>query len=337
MKYLSLLISLTLILSGCAGPGLSIQQMKNRDKLLYARVSDASQDPYNRETLEIAHIDGKWASAQTYYLTPGFHVAELAPTEFTDRWQKFFDALKSNDFKCAIPTREQILIWKARNPNSNLLLEEAYIKNIPILEDWKNHIPRNTPLVGKTVYLTSTRELIIQPKLTNPFKHRYKWILKKKRFYASAGSVYYGQLIKDYLPEDGSDLNATDAEGRTLAHKDYNPYLIELMIASGFNVNSADSNRRTVLHEIATSGHYKLVSLYENRDRADTSFMKCVTPQVPDGEQLLKRSIKLLIKAGADVNAVDANGRTPLDEAETNGYKWIAEMLLQAGGTRNNL
>jgi len=37
--------------------------------------------------------------------------------------------------------------------------------------------------------------------------------------------------------------------------------------------------------------------------------------------------VQILVERGADLNGLDVNGRTPLDIAEENGQKQVAELL----------
>ncbi len=61
----------------------------------------------------------------------------------------------------------------------------------------------------------------------------------------------------------------------------------------------------------------------------ETPLYHCRTLGLPD-------VVKLLLEAGADVNVVNKEGKTPLDVAEAEGHKRVATLLRKYGAQRAN-
>lgn len=112
------------------------------------------------------------------------------------------------------------------------------------------------------------------------------------------------EVVEAFL-DAGARVNATDAEGRTpLFRACYDPAnlpTVLALLAAGVNVHVTDHEEQTALHE-ATSN---------DRDSSDL--------------------VRLLLDAGADVNAVDTDGRTPLLNAALCDMESCTRLLLERG------
>lgn len=117
------------------------------------------------------------------------------------------------------------------------------------------------------------------------------------------GSYINLEVVTGLLRE-GTNVNAKDEGGMTLLHFAIlleETDVAEMLIARSADVNAKNNDGETPLHYIALSGD----------DFVDTA--------------------ELLIAGGADVNVKDNNGETPLYQADTRGFKAIAELLKKHG------
>lgn len=121
-----------------------------------------------------------------------------------------------------------------------------------------------------------------------------------------------------------ADINATDREEFTPLHTaayQSRREVVELLIRKGAKVNARSRDGSTPLHKAIVwfagtrRGHRALTSEAEI-----TSMMGVV---------------KLLLAGGADVNAADASGVTPLILAASSGQKDLVELLLARGAAVN--
>jgi len=85
------------------------------------------------------------------------------------------------------------------------------------------------------------------------------------------------------------------------------------------------------LHEAAQSGTVALASLYYIYRGADaTDAQKLMSAYLAKGEDH-RRTAEMLINKGADVNAKDSHGDTPLHYAAQTGWKFLAGLLIATG------
>ena len=128
------------------------------------------------------------------------------------------------------------------------------------------------------------------------------------------------EAIKQHIAA-GTDVNAKDKYGEspllfaaTFGHKE----IAELLIANGADVNTKiDKIGMTPLHIATGQGYKEIVELLIAKG-ADVNAKVEIT--------------ELLIANGADVNAKDVEGQTPLDWAEEEKYKEIADLIRKHGG-----
>lgn len=141
--------------------------------------------------------------------------------------------------------------------------------------------------------------------------------------------------------QQGQDVNQPDAEG--LSPLNYaatfgNIYIVADLLAAGAEVNYQDPWGMTSLHAALKEGHDEVVLLLLEHD-ADVNLQ--TTGGYYTGFSPLHTAIYFektgtavieeLLKMGADVNAADQSGQTPLQMASQKGLAEIEALLIQYG------
>lgn len=136
---------------------------------------------------------------------------------------------------------------------------------------------------------------------------------------------YSGRLFL-LLEEKGLDTAAAEYQGRNLVHyasKFGRDEILEYLIMKGLDVNKKDSNGQAPLH-LSSEGSLSIMKI------AGIS-----GPQSLPVYTASEKSVKLLIKSGADINAANNSGETPLHLAAQFGHLKITELLISEGADIN--
>ena len=148
----------------------------------------------------------------------------------------------------------------------------------------------------------------------------------------------------DRIPTGDLYVNAVDILGWTPLHYAANKLgdhlsLVQSILDAGGQVDPRTMSDYTPLHYAAARGHTQIASkLYEKGAEKDAMNIDMRTPLHSEQGHLV--TIEFLLSKGADVEARDKYGWTPLHYAMTKGKKTVAEHLLAKGAredARENL
>ncbi len=120
------------------------------------------------------------------------------------------------------------------------------------------------------------------------------------------------------LISNGADVNAKDADGTTpvmIASMDGCPETLQVLINSGADINAADAAGRTPLILAVLPAAKKAEISLAHVSPAAASQVKPLVVQSMGLYPNVKETVKILLKAGADINAKDNAGKTARDYA----------------------
>jgi len=144
------------------------------------------------------------------------------------------------------------------------------------------------------------------------------------------------------LIDAGADVNAKDETEQSaylIATSEVgdDPRLLELALASGADVNAKDSYDGTGLIRAGERGYPRIVRrLLQTDIDVDhvnrlgwTALLEAII--LGEGGRAHRRTVRLLVDAGADTNIRDESGTSPLAHARRRGFEAIEQILLEAG------
>ena len=147
------------------------------------------------------------------------------------------------------------------------------------------------------------------------------------------------------LIEQGADVNVKDETEQSAylyatSEVGPDPALLELMLASGADIQAKDSYNGTGLIRAAHRGYPEIVArLLDAGVEVDhvnrlgwTALLEAIV--LGDGGPKHVETVRLLVDGGADVNLADREGVTPLAHAEEAGFDEIAAILVKATADR---
>ena len=147
------------------------------------------------------------------------------------------------------------------------------------------------------------------------------------------------------LIERGADVNAKDETEQSAylyatSEVGPDPALLELMLASGADVDAKDSYNGTGLIRAAHRGYAQIVRrLIDAEIDVDhvnrlgwTALLEAII--LGDGGSAHVETVRALVEGGADVDIADRDGVTPLAHAEQAGHDEIAALLRAVGAPR---
>jgi serine/threonine-protein phosphatase 6 regulatory ankyrin repeat subunit B len=152
-----------------------------------------------------------------------------------------------------------------------------------------------------------------------------------------ATAIGHLQIVQTLLSAKGIDIDAKDQFGQTaliIAAIKGNDEAARALINKGANVNAANNNGRTPLMIATAIGHLQIVQALLSApgidiDAKDQFGQTALIIAATKGNDEAARA---LINKGANVNAANNNGWTPLMSAAQHGHLTTIQILLSAKG-----
>ena len=163
---------------------------------------------------------------------------------------------------------------------------------------------------------------------------------------ASEKSIKWGTEIIEILLNTSIDLEATDAEGRTVllwAAATGKERMIHLLLTRSpgakANVHATNNRGKTALHLAAESKTERLALveiLLDNDANVSARSDGGWTPLLNAAERGHANIVSLLLRSGANVNAATSSGMTPLHWSARNGHVDVVKVLILQPGLRKD-
>ncbi|XP_033725932.1 poly [ADP-ribose] polymerase tankyrase-1-like isoform X2 [Pecten maximus] len=144
-------------------------------------------------------------------------------------------------------------------------------------------------------------------------------------------------LCVSLLIKAGADLDITDEKGTSALHlasftMPVKHYIVQLLLKGGANVNIANKKGATPLMMSVTTRDLALIEMLldggADVDKVDAMRRSPIHSVVELSSRAVPTITRLLIQRGADINAVDKNGNTPLSKSIRFGRMQTIHMLL---------
>ena len=168
----------------------------------------------------------------------------------------------------------------------------------------------------------------------NVKNNKYGWT----PLYSATGGGH--KKITELLIDKGADVNAKDDTGMTPLHYEamswaaYHGHkeIVELLIAKGADVDAKGDDGRTPLDWAVDLGYTELADLLRKHAGKTSEELFALFKAAAKGNI---EAVKQHLDGGADVNAKDGGGWTPLHFAAWFGHTEVAELLIAKGADVN--
>ncbi|RMZ42525.1 hypothetical protein AFCA_009949 [Aspergillus flavus] len=147
--------------------------------------------------------------------------------------------------------------------------------------------------------------------------------------------------IVEVLTKHGVDVRTQDNDGLTPLHIAVelgHSQMVDLLLRHGADANAADKDGETPVYVAALGGHNTILqNLIRHQGQVNCKdSLEAWTPlHAACAEAKEATTVQLLLDNGAEVDAADSHGATPLFYAAENGSPAIIELLIQYGAQVN--